>query len=457
MWRRCLLGRVVLVLGLVILAVPTFASRPTPEFEYPAALKIQVEFWKQIFAVYSSKQIVIHDVLHLDWVYSVVDLTDVADTFESNADLSRYADDRIKQEKSRIQAMLRRLHEMGSEPHELTGEEKKLRTMLSDDHDPLHYLNAAADDRIRGQRGLKEKFSRGIVISRRYLPEMEAIFRSEGVPVGLTRLPLVESCFNVQAYSKVGAAGMWQFMPSTGRLYLRINDQVDERRDPIAATHAAARLLRGNYDALGTWPLAITAYNHGRAGMARAVDRVGTTDIAEIIREYDGPAFKFASRNFYPEFLAALEVEHEPERYFGRLDYEPPMRTEKVKVPDPVSIGVLAQACGTSVSTLAELNPALTPDVAAGRRLVPKGHALCVPEGANHGFEARYAALKPRLQAKGHGGKATAKTVHKVRAGQTLVSIAHQYRTSVSAIQRHNGLRTGAPLKSGQQLTIPKG
>src|SRR5262245_20063059 len=135
---------------------------------------------------------------------------------------------------------------------------------------------------------------------------METIFEREGLPVALTRLPLVESCFNVRAYSKVGAAGIWQFMPSTGRYYLRIDNAVDERRDPVTATVAAATHLKGNYEVLHSWPLAITAYNYCRAGMANAVSTVGSSDIVDIIQHYHGPAFKFASRNFYAEFLAAL-------------------------------------------------------------------------------------------------------------------------------------------------------
>src|SRR4029453_7063103 len=97
------------------------------------------------------------------------------------------------------------------------------------------------------------------------------IFRDEGLPVELTRLPLIESCFDVEAYSKVGAAGIWQFMPATGRLYMEVSSSVDERRDPIPPPRAAARYLSRSYERLGNWPLAITSYNHGPNGMARAI------------------------------------------------------------------------------------------------------------------------------------------------------------------------------------------
>ena len=158
----------------------------------------------------------------------------------------------------------------------------------------------------------------GYRTGRRYFPEMERIFVAEGLPPELTRLPLIESCFNLDAYSKVGATGVWQFMPGTGRLYMMVNGSVDERRDPIASTRAAARYLTNSYGRLGNWPLAITAYNHGPAGVARGVDETRSTDIVTLIRYYDGPGWGFSSRNFYAEFLAALDIEKHQEAYLGR-------------------------------------------------------------------------------------------------------------------------------------------
>ena len=121
-------------------------------------------------------------------------------------------------------------------------------------------------------------------------------------------MPHVESSFDPYAYSKVGAAGLWQFMRSTGRRFLRIDAAVDERLDPYRATEAAAQLLSYNYRLLGSWPLAITAYNHGAEGMRRAREQLGTDDIVRIVRDYHSPTFGFASRNFYVSFLAALTV-----------------------------------------------------------------------------------------------------------------------------------------------------
>lgn len=417
-----------------------------------SGLKTQVAFWKQVFTRYSTHEAVIHDTWHLDRIYSVLDFRSQANSFANESELSTYIDGRVKEEKERVRAVLLRLQELDGSSDELTPEEQQIRALFGNDADPIKFQRAAALDRIRTQRGLRERFMAGIEVSRRYLPEMEAIFRRAGLPQELTRLPLVESCFNVRAYSKAGAAGVWQFMPSTGRLYMRIDARVDERRDPIESTHAAAALLQRNYEVLGTWPLAITAYNHGRAGIARAVDAVNTTDLVKIIEQYDGPLFKFASRNFYAEFLAALDVERNAATYFGDLRPHAPQHGEQVSVPDPVTIGIAAQAARTDIDTLADLNPALTPDVVKGKLLIPKGWRLRVPLGSATDFRVRYASILPRLKpAKDHG---TRYVTHRVQRGQTLAAIARQYGTSTTAIQRRNRLR-GASVRAGQSLIIP--
>src|SRR5207302_759238 len=227
------------------------------------------------------------------------------------------------------------------------------------DPSPDRFLVAADDKHLRAQRGLRERFAEGIRVSRRYLPEMERIFREEGLPVELTRLPLIESCFNLHAYSKVGAAGIWQFMPATGRHFMRVDNLVDERRDPIASTRAAAQFLDRVHDMLGSWPLAITAYNHGPDGVARAVGEVGSSDIGRIVREYQGRAFGFASRNFYAEFLAALDVERDYQTYFGDLSVDAPLRMHERRLERALGIEAAARLARTDRTALALLDPAL--------------------------------------------------------------------------------------------------
>lgn len=434
------------------LAAPAAAT--TSEFSVPPGLKTQVEFWKKVFGTYSSYQVVIHDTWRLDHVYEVLDFQTLADSTIGDVAVEAYIRDKVHDEKERIRAILLRLHQLGPNPDGLSEEERKVWAMFGDVKEPSKFLDAAADDRLRAQRGMRERFAAGVEVSRRYLPEMERVFRREGLPVQLTRLPLVESCFNVRAYSKVGAAGIWQFMPSTGRHYMRIDNAVDERRDPVKSTAAAAAHLKANYEVLETWPLAITAYNHGRAGMAHAVATVGSTDLVEIIHRYHGPAFKFASRNFYAEFLAALDVEQHFREYFGELSPLRPLATDSVEVPDYVTLKALARAAGTDTETLADLNPALTQDVVAGRLHVPKGYELHVPPGGAAGFATRYASVAPGEK---HARQRNAYVTHRVKKGQTLVAIAKHYGTTVAAIQRVNNLRGTARVKPGRSLIIPTG
>ena len=286
-------------------------------FPYPAALRPQVEFWKQVFTT-SKYTVILHDTVHMK-VYQVLNFQPLYEAYsEDKGTLSRLRKERIERETEKIRASLLKLHKSGKSA-QLTADEQRIWDLYSAIDNPKKFLHAAQQDRIRSQTGIGEKFRQGIQISGRHMQEMESIFRRAGLPIELTRMPLIESTFDITAYSKVGAAGVWQFMPSTGRLFMRVDSLIDERRDPLLATHAAAKFLKSNYAKLGTWPLAITAYNHGPGGIANAVKTVGSTDIAHIIRSYKGRSFGFASRNFYPEFLAAVEVEKNYTHYFGDL------------------------------------------------------------------------------------------------------------------------------------------
>src|SRR5690606_4991998 len=131
-----------------------------------------------------------------------------------------------------------------------------------------------------------------------------------------------------------------------------------------------------NYEVLGHWPLAITAYNHGVSGMRRAVSQLGTTDIGVIAERYDGRTFGFASRNFYPAFLAAADIDANPEKYFGPLRLSPASATIVTELPDYMSVQTLSRTLGIGVSGLRELNPALTTIVWSGEKYVPGGFTL---------------------------------------------------------------------------------
>jgi membrane-bound lytic murein transglycosylase D len=423
----------------------------TPErFPRPQSLLQHVEFWKHIFATYSKYHLVVHDVENPGRVYSILDFSAEATTMSEDG-LRAVMNRAEAEEISRVQRILERLHRHPDDTG-LSVEEMRIRSLLLDDPHPDRFRRAADRKRVRAQRGIRERFLEGVQRSARYLPRMEQIFRDEGLPVELTRLPLIESSFNTHAYSKVGAAGMWQFMPATGRLFLRVDDAVDERLDPFVATRAAARFLRQNYDRLGTWPLAITAYNHGPGGMARAVRTVGTSDIAEIVARYDGPTFGFASKNFYVEFLAALDVHRDFRAHFGDIRLDPAIDAEEIPLRHYVSMRAVSQCAGADIDTLKALNPAVRPDALSGRRHLPTGYSVRLPRGASGSFETCYAGLPP--SAKGDRPRAVDRT-HQVRRGETVSAIARRYGVSSASLRRANGIKSNNLIRVGQRLKIP--
>jgi membrane-bound lytic murein transglycosylase D len=233
--------------------------------------------------------------------------------------------------------------------------------------------------RVRTQRGLRERFRRGLEISGRYEAAFREIFRRHGVPEDLAYLPHVESSFQLNARSSVGATGVWQFMRATARHYMTVNNHIDERLDPIIAAEAAARYLAEAQRQLGHWPLAITSYNHGVAGMKRAKAQHGT-DIAVIVADYQGRYFGFASRNFYAEFLAARHVARHAGRYFSpAIVYEPPLEQRQVRVERRSTVAELARAHQVPQHELISANPAWLSGIRTGRVAVPAGSRLWLP------------------------------------------------------------------------------
>lgn len=293
--------RLGLLLGLLAQALPAWGEETAP-FPLPPGLERNVAFWKRIFVEFRTTEYVIHDRESLDVIYDVVR---VQDLFGSVPPTERQIGEAVGRVRQRYEEALRQMAGGGAAAP-LTTEEARAGQVLGCPC-PRERLAQAAD-RVHVQRGVQEKFAAGLARGHALSPRVTAVLRQRGVPAELAVLPLIESSFEDQAVSRAGAVGIWQFTRETARRFLRIGRGVDERRDPIRSADAAARLLREHYENLGSWPLAITAYNHGRSGVRQAVATVGSADLGEIIRLYQGPRFGFASKNFYAEFLAALDV-----------------------------------------------------------------------------------------------------------------------------------------------------
>lgn len=353
------------------------ASLFTPE----PWMKNDVEFWVSIFTRYGAKQSVIHDTEYLDKVF------EVTSPHRASARIEYW------------QSVLRNVHEKrAAGKATLTEDERKAESLYTDIRLSGKYLAAAQKGRLRAQLGQKERFFHALMDSGRYLAHMEKIFAEEGLPIELTRIPFVESSFQLHARSHVGALGVWQFMPETARAFMRVDAIADERDDPILSSRAAAKLLKSNYARLGSWPLAVMAYNHGTAGVERAVQKVGSKDFRLLWKHYLGPGFGFASRNFYFELLAAIEIEREPMKFFGRVDRAPTMQFQEVMLIDSVHVSDLIRFYGFDADEFRLMNRGLSQKVYDGRVRIPAGFRLRVPMEARAFYE-RYKAFPKVLRA----------------------------------------------------------
>lgn len=348
--------------------------RSTGNFPIPSEIQDNVDFWRNVFGVWSRRQVVFHDEEYLGVIYEIADLPGPV-----KGGYTPEQRDFVRAKESTLKLRLADMERKVGRGEPLSSDESALRDKLVAAGGPGAVVGA--DQRVRTQRGVRERFRRGLQISGRYDAAFRKIFRARGLPADLAYLPHVESSFQVHARSSVGAAGVWQFTAGTGRLYMTVTRAVDERLDPIVSAGAAARYLQSAYARLGSWPLAITSYNHGVGGMEKAKDRHGS-DFGRIVRDYDGPAFGFASRNFYAEFLAAREVASHPKKYFPHgIHYETPFSGDRLVLRYSMPVAHIAQYYGLSVYTLSDMNLAWEPPVTRGRAKVPAGTTVWLPSG----------------------------------------------------------------------------
>lgn len=377
-------------------------------FPIPTELKENVEFWKKIYAKYTSDEVVIHDGRYMGITYSYLDFAYLKDE-----DLSERAKERIKERKSKevkdyYKKILLKLSRKDLNLENLSDEEKRVYEMFRSIEDKDKFVMDRRGKRVRAQSGQKDFFIKGIIDSGEYLSEMERIFEEYDLPMELTRLTFVESMFNPYAYSKSGAAGVWQFLKATGKRYLIINNIVDERRDPLLATIAASKFLTKNYESIGNWPLAITAYNHGPNSIIKAMKKTNSTHLPEIINNYNQRRFGFASKNFYAEFLAALDVVNNYKNYFGDISIKQPLKFDVVQIEKSMFLRDIERYCSISKDEIKKLNLALQGDVIDSRVYIPKGFALRIPEGKKEAFYKGFEVITSKYSAKKENKKTEA-------------------------------------------------
>lgn len=360
-------------------AVPVSAQTAFPT----EGLESRIDFWRQVYTKYGAEDLIVHDRFHVNLIYAVATDATAKDTIR------------------RVKDGLREIRDDLSTPEALSESASSIReAILGAGLEPSQALLEELLDGVHTQRGVAERFRGGIVRSGRYLESFKRIMDDHDVPAEVALLPLVESSYE-NARSVAAAVGVWQFTRPTSQGYLLVSRRVDERLDPVKSARAAAKLLRSHYEVLGSWPLAITAYNHGRGGMLRAKAEHGA-DLPTIIGEYRSPLFGYASMNFYTEFLAAIDVYEHREDYFGSLALERP-------VAQPAAVKA---ASGNAVGT--------------GR-----------PEKA----AAAENPAPPRPAS------------YTVRRGDTLSDIAHRFGTSVQNLMSWNTL-AGHSIYAGQILVV---
>ncbi len=480
---QALLGGLFLALGTLIPAASTATPRADTAavrsirdpFPQPPELRDAVDFWRRVFAVWRRDQVVLHDTENLGIVYDVVELPGPVADAQTPRQQAYVRARRLSLERGLRELARRVKFRIG-----LNKEQQRLLGVIG--HGAGTHVLAGADSRVRTQRGMRERFLQGLEISGRYDRLMRAIFRDAALPEDLALLPHIESSYVNHARSSAGAAGIWQFMPATGRRFLRINSAVDERFDPILAAHGAARYLRNAYDDLGDWALAITSYNHGVGGMVRAQRQFGR-DFGRIVRSYRGKTFGFSSRNFYAEFLAVRSILDAERRYFPEgVRYQRPLEHQRIRLKQTLPVTRLATSVGVHRELLVDLNPAWTRRAARGLVSLPMGSEIWLPSGTRVASAGTYAEsvspagreyIRPSGEFLRAGlvynpikfspspaetmprRKRSKERTHIVRKGESPYLVASRYDVALKDLMALNDIGRRDIIRPGQRLRIP--
>lgn len=302
---------------------------------------------------------------------------------------------------------------------------------------PIQFNDRVADALAYLQTVARKPFAQYLSRSSRYIALMRRILEKQGVPGDLVYLPLIESGFNPHAYSYAHAVGPWQFIASTARLYdLDVNYFVDERRDFVRSTYAAANYLGDLYTRYNSWELALAAYNGGPGRIERAMRRQETSDFWEM-------RLRQQTENYVPLFAAAVMIAKEPKKYgFGDVIYDAPIDFDTAVVKKPLELSVVARYLSCSVEDLKDLNPDLV------RGVTPPGRfTLRIPAGKEDYFWTYYDQM-PKA-------RKLVMVRHRIRPGESLVSIAQKYGTTTGDLIRINRLRKAYRPRVGRSLLVP--
>lgn len=310
--------------------------------------------------------------------------------------------------------------------------------------------NAKVDNWIsyftgRGRRYMHTYLER----SARYIPMMKATFRERGMPDELAYVAMIESGFSSSAFSHASAVGYWQFIRETGKRYnLRIDPHVDERRDPILSTQAAANYLDSLFNLFGDWHLALAAYNVGEGRVQRAVMKRRSRNFWELIKVRK--TLPKETAEYIPKYIAAVRIAQDPAKYgFTDIDFQPAFAFDSVVIQSPVSLKLLSENLNISFEELKRMNPRYKSDYVPVYQ--DRINAVRVPIGMT---EATVAAL-PKSVSSAPKIYISTFEYYRVRRGDTLSHIARRYRTSVARIRDMNNFSHRTLIRVGQKIMVP--
>lgn len=291
------------------------------------------------------------------------------------------------------------------------------------------------------QTRIREKFTLWLSRSSQYIPMMKQILKESALPEDLVYLSLIESGFNPNAYSRARAVGPWQFIKSTGKKYgLRIDDWVDERRNPVKSTVAAARYLKDLFNLFGSWELALASYNAGEGKIQRALVRSKGDDFWDLTSTRH---IKRETKNYVPKFMAATIIAKDPERYGFEVEYKSPILYDKVTVDSPTDLSIIAKASEASLEEIKVLNPHLK------RNMTPPGEKefiVHIPYGKSEIFYKNFNAIPREERLKTQR--------YKVKKGETLSIISRRNGIPVDVLCSINGFNKDKVLKEGDYIAL---
>lgn len=379
------------------LPLPALPS-PLPQtdiFPRPNVLLPSISFWKRIYGELTSNQIVFSDSEDLGLVYHVINVPSAG----------KARDQAIRKNRLELEIALQELELAQPTSEEgLSNLAKEVYWALHDNKRPDKYRRG---QHIRAQNGLKNQFEDGYKRSGAHEQEIKSRLKKAGLPEELIGIVFVESLFHPKSLSSVGAKGIWQFMKRTAYEFMRVNKLVDERLDPILSTDAAIKYIKSAKESLKEWPLAITSYNYGRGGMAKAVEMTGTRDFGEILKKYQNPRFGFAARNYYAEFLAAVDIYKQAESLFPQTEPISSWAYEIIQLPKPISVSDLLSMKYVETVWFKTHNPALIAFAHHGKQILPKGFTLRVPSEDREKLEKKLARISNK-----HAQKTKNKNMH---------------------------------------------